>query len=128
MDDNKLNIKVAKKALQDFQLEIDEVSDGQSCLNKIVHGDEYDLILMDIMMPNMNGETTLKILKQNPNFKIPVIALTADALAGAKEKYTKEGFIDYIPKPFNRKEIQEKLEFIFKTTQHTNISNENNLR
>ncbi len=128
VDDNKLNIKVAKKALQDFQLEIDEVSDGQSCLNKIVHGDEYDLILMDIMMPNMNGETTLKILKQNPNFRIPVIALTADALAGAKEKYTKEGFIDYIPKPFNRKEIQEKLEFIFKTTQHTNISNENNLR
>ena len=90
VDDNKLNIKVAKKALQDFNFEIDECYDGQECLQKIVNGNEYDLILMDIMMPN-----------------------TADAVSGAEEKYKSEGFADYIAKPFKKEQIQEKLETIF---------------
>ena len=55
VDDNKLNIKVARRALQDFNFEIDECYDGMECLDKVVNGDEYDLILMDIMMPNMSG-------------------------------------------------------------------------
>ena len=103
VDDNKLNIKVARRALSDFDFEIDECYDGIECLNKVVVGNEYDLILMDIMMPNMSGETAMKKLKENLNFKIPVIALTADAVAGAKEKYVSEGFVDYIAKPFKNK-------------------------
>ena len=113
VDDNKLNIKVARRALQDFNFDIDECYDGQECLEKIVNGNEYDLILMDIMMPNMSGETALAKLKENPNFKIPVIALTADAIAGAKEKYLSEGFIDYIAKPFTKDQIKEKLDLAF---------------
>lgn len=113
VDDNKLNIKVARRALQDFNFEIDEAEDGVKCLEKVVNGDEYDLILMDIMMPNMSGETALTKLKEKSNFKIPVIALTADAVAGAKEKYISEGFIDYIAKPFNREQIKEKLDVVF---------------
>ena len=113
VDDNKLNIKVARRALQDFDLEIDECYDGQECIDKVVHGNEYDLILMDIMMPNMSGETALAKLKENPNFKIPTIALTADAIAGAKEKYLSEGFIDYIAKPFSKDQIKEKLDLVF---------------
>ena len=113
VDDNKLNIKVARRALQDFDFEIDECYDGQECLNKVVNGDEYDLILMDIMMPNMSGETALEKLKLNPNFKIPTIALTADAVAGSQEKYIKEGFADYIAKPFSKEQIKEKLDLIF---------------
>ena len=73
-----------------------------------------DLILMDIMMPNMNGETALQKLKENSNFKTPVIALTADAIAGSQEKYISEGFTDYIAKPFNKDQIKEKLDKIFK--------------
>ena len=92
VDDNKLNIKVARKALQDFNLVLDECYDGQECLDKIKEGNEYDLILMDIMMPNMSGDSALEKLKENPNFNIPTIALTADAIAGAKEKYLAEGF------------------------------------
>ena len=114
VDDNKLNIKVARRALAYFNFEIDECYDGQECLNKIVNGNEYDLILMDIMMPNMNGETALAKLKENPNFSIPTIALTADAIAGAKEKYLSEGFIDYIAKPFSKDQIKEKLDIVFK--------------
>ncbi len=114
VDDNKLNIKVARRALQNFEFEIDEAEDGQVCLDKINAGNEYDLILMDIMMPNMSGEETIKKLKENKNFNTPVIALTADALSGAKEKYMQEGFVDYIAKPFSRDQIKEKLDNIFK--------------
>lgn len=113
VDDNKLNIKVARRALDNFNFEIDECYDGQECLDKIVNGNEYDLILMDIMMPNMNGGMALQKLKENANFKIPTIALTADAVAGAKEKYVSEGFIDYIAKPFSKDQIKEKLDIIF---------------
>lgn len=114
VDDNALNIKVAKRALKDFNLNIVESMSGQECLDKIKESNDYDLILMDIMMPNMSGETTLKELQKIDNFKTPVIALTADALTGAKEKYLSEGFIDYIPKPFSKEQIKEKLDKIFK--------------
>lgn len=126
-DDNKLNIKVARKALHDFNFEIDECYDGVECLEKIKIGNEYDLILMDIMMPNMSGETALKKLKENPNFNIPTIALTADAVSGAEEKYKSEGFIDYIAKPFKKEQIKEKLDMIFLTSvsQNENIATNN---
>ena len=107
VDDNALNIKVAKRALKDFNLNIVESMSGQECLDKIQESNDYDLILMDIMMPNMSGETTLKELQKIDNFKTPVIALTADALTGSKEKYLSEGFIDYIPKPFSKEQIKE---------------------
>ena len=114
VDDNKLNIKVARRALNDFDFELDECYDGQECINKITEGNEYDLILMDIMMPNMSGEVALQMLKENPDFNIPTIALTADAISGAKEKYLNEGFVDYIAKPFSRDQIKEKLDKVFK--------------
>lgn len=113
VDDNELNIKVAKRALQDFNFDIDEALEGQVCIDKISSGSKYDLILMDIMMPNMSGETTLKKLKEIDGFNTPVVALTADAMAGAQERYIEEGFIDYIAKPFSRDQIKEKLEVIF---------------
>ena len=123
VDDNKLNIKVARKALQDFNLVIEECYDGVECLNRIKEGNEYDLILMDIMMPNMQGDVALEKLKENPNFNIPTIALTADAIAGAKEKYLEEGFVDYIAKPFSKDQIKEKLDIVF----HDIISQNYNL-
>ena len=124
VDDNKLNVKVARRALDSFNFEIDECYDGQECLNKVINGNEYDLILMDIMMPNMNGEMALQKLKENANFKIPTIALTADAVAGAKEKYVSEGFIDYIAKPFSKDQIKEKLDLVFGSDkENPNVEN-----
>ena len=114
VDDNKLNIKVARKSLSAFNFEIDECYDGVECLNKINSGEHYDLILMDIMMPNMNGEVALSELKKIPGFSTPVIALTADAIAGSQEKYISDGFTDYIAKPFNRDQIKSKLDKIFR--------------
>ena len=117
VDDNKLNIKVACRALKDFNFEIDECYDGQECLDKINQGNTYDLILMDIMMPNMSGKTCIAELKKMSSFNIPVIALTADAIAGAREKYISDGFIDYISKPFSKEQIKEKLDIIFENNK-----------
>ena len=114
VDDNPLNIKVATRALSNLNMQIDSVTSGQACIDKINAGEVYDIILMDIMMPGMSGETTLAHLKANPNFNLPVIALTADAVSGAREKYLSAGFNDYIAKPFNRDQIKEKLDLIFK--------------
>lgn len=114
VDDNILNIKVCKRALDEFSFKIDECYDGQECLDKILAGSSYDLILMDIMMPNMNGEVAFKKLQEIDNFKIPVVALTADALSDSKEKYMSLGFIDYLEKPFNKRQITKKIVDIFK--------------
>ena len=113
VDDNKLNIKVARRALKDFNFVIEECYDGKECLEKINSGNTYDLILMDIMMPNMNGEACIAELKNLKSFNTPVIALTADAVAGVKEKYLKEGFVDYVAKPFSKEQIKEKLDKVF---------------
>lgn len=112
VDDNKLNIKVALKALQDFNFDIDDAESGKECLS-YVRNKRYDLILMDIMMPEMSGEETLRKLREL-GIDVPVIALTADALAGAKERYMSEGFTDYIAKPFKKEQIKEKLDIIFR--------------
>ena len=118
VDDNKLNIKVARRSIETLNFKsIDECYNGQECLDKIKNGNKYDVILMDIMMPIMSGETCIKELKQILNFDTPVIALTADAVAGSEEKYKSEGFIDYIAKPFSKDQIKEKISNIFGTKE-----------
>ena len=117
VDDNKLNIKVARKALEHFDLILDECYNGEECITKVIDNNNYDLILMDIMMPIMSGETAFKNLQDIEGFNTPVIALTADAVAGAKEKYEEEGFVDYIAKPFSKEQIKEKLDKVFKNKE-----------
>ncbi len=115
VDDNKLNIKVAHRAIDPLGFElIEECLNGKEVLEKINSGSKYDVILMDIMMPVMGGEECLSELKKINEFNTPCIALTADAIAGAKEKYIEDGFVDYIAKPFTKDQIKEKLEKILK--------------
>ena len=114
VDDNALNIKVAKKALAALNPQMDDCNNGTDCINKIKSGEKYDIILLDIMMPGLSGSETLAELKRIEGFNIPVIALTADAIGGAKEKYMSEGFTDYVAKPFSKDQIKEKLDSIFK--------------
>ena len=116
VDDNKLNIKVLRKAIATFNFEIDECYDGKQALEKI-GANNYDLILMDIMMPVMGGEEAMGLLKQNPQFNTPVIALTADATTGAKERYMAMGFSDYLAKPFSRDIIANKLDNVLGDTK-----------
>ena len=114
VDDNMLNIKVAARALSQLEFEIDQALSGQECIDKIKNGEKYDIILLDIMMPEMSGETTFTELKKIKDFDTPVVALTADAVSGAKEKYLNEGFNGYIAKPFTRDQIKEKLDKIIR--------------
>lgn len=124
VDDNKLNIKVARKAMSDLDYEIDEVHNGDECLEKIKEK-QYDVILMDIMMPGMSGDETLVKLKEDSNFNTPVIAVTADVEAGSETKYLNQGFTSYIGKPFTRDQIKEKLDKLFINDKKA-ISNSNN--
>ncbi len=112
VDDNKLNLKVAKKALEDFNFNLDEAEDGYVAIEK-VKNNHYDLILMDIMMPRMDGETALKKLKEDSLFDTPVVAVTADAVSGAEEKYIKEGFAFYLAKPFKKGQVKVILDKVF---------------
>lgn len=106
VDDSKLNLKVAEKILSEYGLNITSVLSGEECIEMIKSGITYDLIFMDIMMPNKNGVETLKELKEIKKFKAPVVALTADAMEGQKEQYLKEGFISYLSKPIERTELE----------------------
>ena len=74
-------------------------------------------------MPNMSGETALKNLKEIEGFNTPVIALTADAIAGAEEKYKEEGFTSYIAKPFSKDQIKLKLDKVFEELENNNKDN-----
>ncbi len=105
VDDNKLNIKVATRLLGGYEIIVDSVMSGFECIDKIKAGNTYDLILMDDMMPKMTGTQTLAKLKEQGEFKTPTIALTANAIAGMKEKYLENGFDDYLAKPIERKEL-----------------------
>ena len=106
VDDNKINLKVAERLLQTYGVDVECVESGFICIDNLKSGKKYDLILMDDMMPKMSGvETLQKIKVEIPEFDIPVIALTANALTGMREKYLADGFNDYLAKPINKDEL-----------------------
>lgn len=108
VDDNKLNLKVASKILRCYKPTVVLSESGFDAIDKVTK-DKYDLILLDIMMPKMSGNETLKKLKEIKGFDTPVVALTADAVSGMREKYINEGFDDYLAKPINKKELENVL-------------------
>ena len=109
VDDDKLNLKVASRLLKPYNVTVELVESGIECVELINSNKEYDLILLDQMMPVQDGVTTLHQLKENKNFKIPVVMLTADAIKGKKEEYLNEGFNDYLSKPIERAELDRVL-------------------
>lgn len=107
VDDNKVNLKVASKMLLDYQFQLDEASSGRDAI-RMVKEREYDLILMDHMMPGMDGIETAKIIREEcgENGRRPImIALTANAIKGAKEMFLNRGFQDFIAKPISKVEL-----------------------
>ena len=125
VDDNTLNLKIAQKLIEQEGLDVDAVSSGFECLDKVKEN-QYDIIFMDIMMPEMDGVETFKKLRRIENFNTPVVTLTADAKVGSEEKYLNIGFNDYIAKPINKERLSEILNKL--QTNKSNgktISNEN---
>jgi signal transduction histidine kinase/CheY-like chemotaxis protein/HPt (histidine-containing phosphotransfer) domain-containing protein len=110
VDDNKINLKVAERLLREYKLTIKLAHSGAECIDMVLDGQKFDLIFMDIMMPKMTGLEVLENLHNIVGFKTPVIALTADVIAGMEEKYISQGFVDCLAKPI----IEEELYYILK--------------
>jgi signal transduction histidine kinase/CheY-like chemotaxis protein/HPt (histidine-containing phosphotransfer) domain-containing protein len=109
VDDNKMNLTVILQLLKKTKIQIDTAESGIECIG-LAAKKQYDLILMDHMMPNMDGVETLAKLKERiRGFCTPVIALTANAIAGAKDMYLAYGFQDYLSKPIKSERLEKEL-------------------
>lgn len=115
VEDNLLNQILAKKVLSDWKWNVEVAENGLIALEKI--GKNYfDIILMDIQMPEMDGyETTrtIRTMLDSPECDIPIIAMTAHAMSGEAEKCLKAGMNDYISKPFDTKELYSKIVSVY---------------
>lgn len=108
VDDNEMNLAVVRGLLKRTGIQLDTVTGGKECL-LYTRRKKYDLIFMDHMMPEPDGIETFHLLRaeaDNPNVNTKVVALTANAVAGSRKEYLKEGFDDYLSKPI----VVEKLE------------------
>lgn len=111
VDDNAVNRKVFVNLLKETKVQIEEASGGFQCLEQIKET-SYDLIFMDHMMPEMDGVETLLCMREQQDHlctETPVVALTANAIAGAKEMYLQQGFSGFISKPINPEKLEALL-------------------
>lgn len=110
VDDVAINLKVVTGLLKQTGISVDTASDGQHCL-QMTKVKKYDLILLDHRMPGMDGIETLHALQKQEglNGDTPVIALTANVVAGAKESYQKEGFTDFLGKPIDAEHLEKAI-------------------
>lgn len=111
VDDLPVNLLVIANLLKETRIKIDTAGSGRECLDKCSQ-QKYDLILMDHMMPEMDGVQTFEKFhgdKSSPNFETPVIMLTANALAGMREQYMDVGFADYVSKPVRGAKLEEAI-------------------
>jgi signal transduction histidine kinase/ActR/RegA family two-component response regulator len=111
VDDDMLSLKVTRRILEAYNLDIVTVSDAKECINAIKMDEHFDLILLDHIMNKMDGIEAFNIIK---NLKVfcdipPIIMLTANAIAGVKEMYLKEGFDGYLSKPIDINELDRLL-------------------
>lgn len=110
VDDNDMNLAVAKALLKKTDVQVTTCTSGKECL-ECIKREYFDVILLDHMMPEMDGIQTLEKIRQTENMckSVPVIALTANAIVGAKEQYIKAGFSDYLSKPIHGTELEKML-------------------
>ena len=115
VDDTKLNLKLFKLFLKDFDILIDTALSGEEAL-QYCYEKKYDMIFLDHMMPNMDGIECLMHIKNDAaslNKEVPVIILTANAIAGAREDYLAKGFSGYMAKPFKQENLIDMLNGAF---------------
>ncbi len=104
VDDNEMNRLVAKTILRQYKVLVTEAEDGGKAI-KLMEQNTFDLVLMDIQMPELNGYEATKIIRENLKSAIPIIALTANAIKGENEKCMDKGMNDYLSKPFEEDEL-----------------------
>ena len=119
VEDNEFNAEIATVILEDFGLEIEHANDGLECIELVKKSNEkpFDLILMDVQMPNMNGyETTKKIrkIRNKKKSNIPIIAMTANAFEEDKKKAFESGMNAHLAKPISSASVKNVLEQFLK--------------
>ena len=106
VEDNNLNVKLAVKLLSRFGFHVDVANDGLEAL-RAIENKQYNLVLMDCQMPNMDGyEATRAIRKMASQNNLPVVAMTAHAMSENRDKCAEAGMNDYLSKPINRVELK----------------------
>ena len=115
VEDNPMNLELVKDLLEVREYIVYEATNAQEALDQ-VKSNRFDLILMDIQLPGMDGLTATKMIREDPqNKNIPIIALTAHAMKGDEEKMKEAGCDGYIAKPIDTKEFpQEVARFLTK--------------
>ena len=111
VDDNPVNIKILRGLLLHYEIDADTALSGKESVEKAA-ASTYDLILMDHMMPEMDGEEALKAIRALPDkdrANVPVIAVTANAIRGMRDEYLRKGFTDYLSKPVETPKIEQIL-------------------
>ena len=104
-EDNSINQQVAVEILTAVGLNVDIAANGLEAINKVLET-PYDLVLMDIQMPEMDGYTATGRIRNIPRFKdLPIIAMTAHAMSGDREKCLAAGMNDYVTKPIDKKQL-----------------------
>jgi CheY-like chemotaxis protein/HPt (histidine-containing phosphotransfer) domain-containing protein len=111
VDDNEMNIKLGMAVLTEAGMKADTASNGLEAL-KYLKKNDYDVVLMDIQMPEMDGFQATKAIRNSLKSEIPIIAMTANALSGEREKCLAQGMNDYISKPYKPKDLIEKINTI----------------
>src|ERR1035437_3144333 len=104
VEDNLLNQNLAGFMLKDWGFKYTICSNGKNALDNL-KSNTYDLILMDIQMPELNGHETAEHIRRKLKLELPIIAMTAHAMPGEKEKCLRVGMTDYISKPINEIEL-----------------------
>ncbi len=108
-DDNAINRQVIKLFLAPQGCDISEATNGKEALDLIAQH-EFDIVLLDVHMPVMDGKEAIQRLRAEPRWKhLPVVALTADAMSGDREKYLALGMTDYLSKPVDQRELIAKM-------------------
>jgi CheY-like chemotaxis protein len=107
-DDNEMNRLVACYMLTSYEVVIVEAKNGKEAVDKI-QAEPFDIVLMDIQMPEMDGIEAVKIIRESISKTLPVIALTAMALKGDDKKFIEAGMSDYVSKPFNENQLLQVL-------------------
>ncbi|HRG51312.1 MAG TPA: PAS domain S-box protein [Bacteroidia bacterium] len=118
-EDNPINVKLVLSLFSDYGIEADVAENGKEAV-ELVKGNYYDLVLMDMEMPEMNGYEATTVIREDLKNKVPIIAMTAHAMAGEREKCFKLGMYDYISKPINANLLFEK---IYNATEFVKIWN-----
>ncbi|TGE09898.1 PAS domain-containing hybrid sensor histidine kinase/response regulator [Hymenobacter fodinae] len=108
VEDNNFNRQIAKGFLRNAGLEVVEAENGAIAV-ELIHQQSFAAVLMDVQMPIMNGLEATAYLRQELNFTTPIIALTANAIKGEREKCLEAGMNDYLPKPFQEDDLLKML-------------------